>query len=98
LKERLVVKERLITQMEIAIKEALSKTKEMDTVFIGINKVMNIMKAIGPKIQETANLLKEKLMKAKLFWVNSQMDREKENLSMLIRIIIRAGLKIGKMV
>lgn len=62
-----MVKERLTTQMEIVIKEASSKTKEMVMVFIGINKVMNIMKVIGPKIQEMVNLSKEKLLKAKLF-------------------------------
>lgn len=53
-----MVKEKSAIQMGTVIKEASRKTKEMDMVFIGINKVISIMKVTGVKIPEMVNLSK----------------------------------------
>jgi hypothetical protein len=60
LKEKLVVKEKSAIQMGTVIKEASRKTKEMDMVFTGINKVISIMKVTGVKIPEMVNLSKRR--------------------------------------
>lgn len=91
------MKVKLTIPTEIVTKEISNKIKEMDMACIGIKKITNIIKEIGVKISEMANLSKERLISAKLFQVYFQMDKEKGNLIMLMSKIIRAGLKIGKM-
>lgn len=55
-----MVKEKSAIQMGTVIKEASRKTKEMDMVFTGINKVISIMKVTGVKIPEMVNLSKRR--------------------------------------
>jgi hypothetical protein len=55
-----VVKVKLTIPTEIVTKEISNKIKEMDMACIGIKKITNIIKEIGVKISEMANLSKER--------------------------------------